>query len=329
MLQALITSGASFLIAVFAPYVLLGLQPVHAPNDLVFVIEERADRSEAAADAQSISLHTDDGVIDILLEDYLVGVVFSEMPASFHEEALKSQAVAARTFALRRLEMKKHQGYDLCSDHACCQAWTSEERAREKFGERYLTHWQSVKKAVEDTAGEVLIYDGELVEAVYFSCSGGSTEDAVAVWGSDVPYLRSVESSGEEHAPVFRTEKRCSSHDLRDKLRKKGIELQEDRDIRISAIEHTDGGGVARVCISGQWISGTKLRSILGLNSARFTIRTEGDEFVFDVLGYGHRVGMSQYGADAMADAGADYRTILQHYYTNVTIDQMENRSSP
>lgn len=329
MLQALVTAGASFLLAVFVPCALLGIQPEHVPSSLVFVIEDQAEQREVSSDRRTVSLCTDEGIINIPLEDYLVGVVFSEMPANFHEEALKSQAVAARTFALYRLEKKKHKDYDICSDHACCQAWTKEEDARERFGESYLTHWENAQRAVNSTEREVLTYEGDLVEAVYFSCSGGSTEDAIAVWGSDVPYLQSVESHGEEAAPVFRTEKRFTFDRFKSVLAEKGIALEGDHDMQISEVEYTDGGGVARICISDQWISGAELRGILGLNSAKFNVRTAGEEVVFDVFGYGHRVGMSQYGANAMAKAGADYHTILQHYYTDVTIEQMEDRSSP
>ena len=327
MLQALFAAGAAVAMAVLAPFVLLDMQSTAMPIDLVLIVEEQGDRSRE--DERSILLDTKAGAQAISLEEYLVGVVFSEMPSSFHEEALKSQAVAARTFALHRLETQKHQGHDICSDHACCQAWMSEETAREKHGENYLQHWQNAEKAVRDTRGEILTFDGDIVEAVYFSCSGGSTEDAVAVWGSDVPYLRAVVSEGEEKAPVFQTEKRVSFDVFKNELYEEGLVLKGDPGAWVSAVEHTDGGGVARICVGGQWLSGTQIRNTFGLNSSKFSVQVEGDDIVFQVFGYGHRVGMSQYGANAMANAGADYLTILRHYYTDITVEHMENRSSP
>lgn len=327
MLQALFAAGTSFMIAILAPYFLLNVQSTNLTNDLVLIIEERAEGTQE--DDRSILLDTKEGVEEISLEEYLIGVVFAEMPATFHEEALKSQAVAARTFALRRLETQKHQSYDICSDFACCQAWMSEENAREMLGERYLSQWQRAKKAVSDTRGEILTFDGKLIEAVYFSCSGGNTEDAVAVWGAEVPYLQSVKSGGEEKAPVYQTEMRLSFDMFKNKLCEEGVVLKGASDAWVSDIEHTDGGGVARICIGGQWFSGTQIRKLFGLNSSRFSLRVEDDDIVFQVLGSGHRVGMSQYGANAMANDGADYLTILQHYYTGVTIEHIESRSSP
>ena len=248
------------------------------------------------------------------------------MPASFETEALKAQAVAARTFAMRQMAGGKHDGYDLCADSACCQAWNSQEAMTEKLGSSCETYWSKAAQAVQETAGEVLTYDGQLIDAVYFSCSGGRTEDAVAVWGSEVPYLQSVPSVGEEQANVFETEATVDAEVFR------AVLLQNDYQISLSGssenwfgeVVYTDGGGVQSMEIGGQTVEGTALRSMFRLNSTCFTISVSDGQVIFHVKGYGHRVGMSQYGANAMAKAGSSYGEILSHYYDGTQISTAE-----
>ena len=254
------------------------------------------------------------------LEEYLVGAVLGEMPASFGQEALKAQAVAARTYAWKAVATgNRHPDGSVCGNYACCQAYISPKAYLEKGG--LQRDVDKVRSAVLATAGQILTYGGELIEATYFSCSGGRTEDAVAVWGSDFPYLRSVESPGEEGAAWFTDEAVFSRGELETTL---GVELPDDVSLWFGEMTYTAGGGVETVRIGDSLFPGTKVRSLLGLRSTVFSVTAEGDTAVFTTRGYGHRVGMSQYGADAMAADGADYAQILGHYYPGTELMQLE-----
>ena len=260
---------------------------------------------ETQPDGQQTIQVLNDGILEELpLTDYLTGVLISEMPGSFHMEAKMAQAVVARTYALRRLGgTDKHPGA-VCTDSSCCQGYLDPE----SFSDRETA--ALARQAVKATEGMVLTYEGELIDATYFSCSGGTTEDAVAVWGSNVPYLQSVESPGEEMATHYT-----------DTVHFTKGQLETALDIKLGAgnwtgsMTYTEGGGVASVMIGGKLFRGTELRSLLGLRSTAFTVKTEDGGITFTTKGYGHRVGMSQYGAQAMALKGSDYAKILQHYY--------------
>ena len=248
---------------------------------------------------------------EIGLDEYLVGAVLGEMPASFETEALKAQAVAARTYAWKvRHDGVKHGDGSVCGNYACCQAYISGEEYIESGGS--IESVEKVRSAVLATSDLVLMYDGNLIDATYFSCSGGRTEDALAVWGSDIPYLRSVDSPGEEHAKWYTDEMSFSRAQLESAL---DISLPENTEDWFGEISYTNGGGVETIRIGEELFSGTRLRSLLRLRSTSFDVTAENDAAVFTTRGYGHRVGMSQYGADAMAATGADFGKILGHYY--------------
>ena len=253
------------------------------------------------------------------LREYLVGVVLAEMPADFEPEALKAQAVVARTYTRKRMEGSKHSGASVCMDPGCCQGFRS--------GEEYLSQGgrassvEKIRSAVADTDGLVLRYDGKLIDATYFSCSGGTTEDAVAVWGQDVPYLQSVESPGEEEAPRFTDSVTFSPAQLAGKL---GLSADGDPREWFGSVTYTDGGGVESMIIRGQSFTGTQLRQKLGLRSTAFSVQASADAIIITTRGFGHRVGMSQYGAQAMARAGSTYAEILAHYYTGAELVREE-----
>lgn len=261
-----------------------------------------------------ISLRREDGSLEQWdMEAYLVGVVLAEMPASFEPEALKAQAVAARTYTRKVSQTGgKHGDGSVCTQSSCCQAYLSPEAYLEKGGKE--ADLEKVRQAVRDTAGECIYYEGKLIEATYFSSSGGRTEDAVAVWGTDYPYLRSVESPevAENGSAVT-----MSSEELAKRL---GLETSEPVSAWFQETTYTSGGGVATMVICDKTYTGTELRSLLGLRSTVFTISVEGDAVTITTKGYGHRVGMSQYGADAMAVAGSTYREILAHYYPGTEV---------
>lgn len=243
------------------------------------------------------------------LEDYLVGVLMGEMPASYPLEALKAQAVAARTYTLRRMD----QGGVLSDDPAVCQAYIPISQAQEKWGADWETYLQKLRQAVEETSGQVLTYGGELIAATYFACSGGRTESAQAVWGGAVPYLVSVDSPGEEDASSFSSTVTLDKTELMETL---GVES-----VGVSAVTYTEGGGVDTMTIGGKTFTGVELRELLGLKSTRFTMEVAADTVTFSVQGFGHRVGMSQNGARVMAEAGSSYEDILRWYYTGVELE--------
>ena len=253
------------------------------------------------------------------LREYLVGVVLAEMPADFEPEALKAQAVVARTYTKKRMEGSKHDGAAVCMDSGCCQGWKSEAEYLSQGGRSASV--EKIRSAVEDTDGLVLRYDGRLIDATYFSCSGGTTEDALAVWGQDVPYLQSVESPGEEESPRFTDSVSFSPAQFAGKL---GLDSTGDPTAWFGSVTYTDGGGVEAMIIRGKTFTGTQLRQKLGLRSTAFQVQPSPDAITITTRGFGHRVGMSQYGAQAMARAGSTCGEILAHYYTGAELVREE-----
>ena len=254
----------------------------------------------------------DEGTVECVdLEEYITGVVLAEMPVSFEVEALKAQAVVARTYTLRRCKgNNKHAEAAVCTNPSCCQGYRSVQEYLDDGGSD--SGVKKVRKAVNDTKRIVLVYNSELIEATYFSCSGGMTEDAAAVWGTDVPYLKATFSPGEEHADSFVDSIYIPADEFRQLL---GLELSGSPDTWIGNITYTAGMGVDTIQIGSTVYDGTQLRCLLGLRSTAFSITPVGDTIVITTKGYGHRVGMSQYGADAMAVNGCSYQQILAHYY--------------
>ncbi len=290
------------------------------PLMLLFCFQERCSVPENTEIMPQISENEDaDILVSVLgedekmnLEEYILRVTLAEMPADFELEALKAQAVVARTYTCRKMTEPKHSGGAVCTDAACCQAYITAEDYLLSGGS-----WEAVEKvknAVDATAGQVLIYQGEYIEATYFSCSGGRTEDAQAVWGNAVPYLQSVDSPGEEGAAHYTDTVSISKADFLEKL---GLPMQT---VKIGAVRYSEGGGVSSIELCGKTFSGTDVRKKLSLRSTVFVITAVGDTVTVTTRGFGHRVGMSQYGADAMALSGKTYVDILMHYYTGTEL---------
>ena len=251
-----------------------------------------------------------DGQMETMaLEEYVVGVVLAEVPSSFEPEALKAQAVAARTYALFVCGKGRHQG-GVCTSYSCCQSYISREAYFDRGGN--AQRWDKVYDAVQATAGQVLMYAQKLACTTYFSCSGGQTEDAVAVWGSDIPYLQTVESPGEEFCHAYTDRVIFSAETFQQAL---CITLPGEPESWFGEVTYTNGGGVDTLQIGGVDYRGTTLRMLLGLRSTMFTVSVTAEGICIETMGYGHRVGMSQYGAQAMALAGESYAAILHHYY--------------
>lgn len=298
-------------------------KPAGAPQPFLLVVQ--AADAEKPPQARTVRVLREDTCTNEPLDTYLAQVVLSELPASFSDAAMQAQAVAARTFALRQSAGGKHPQGAVCTSSACCQACWSQDELRARLGADFDRAWQAAQDAVAQTQNEVLTYDGALIDAVYFSCSGGSTEAAAAVWGADVPYLQSVASPGEQSAARFSSSVAVPAAELRARV----LSLAPDAALDgppeqwLGSCTRTQGGGVAQLSIGGCPLSGTKLRGLFGLNSTRFTLTYRDGVFHFDVLGYGHRVGMSQYGAQAIAALGFDYRAILLYYYRGAQLTQL------
>lgn len=259
-------------------------------------------------------IRKDGRIVAMELESYICRVVLGEMPASFDEEALKAQAVAARTYTLQQVELGDRHHGAICTDYTCCQEYLEPE---DYIGDRGTqAHVDKVFQAVLDTAGQVLRYDGELISATYFASAGGQTESAEAVWGSHYPYL--VPVSSPETSSYDGEQKRFTLEQFQDLL---GVCLDGAPEDWFGPVTYTVGDGVETMWIGQHAYRGTTLRSIFGLRSTIFDVWVEEDQIVFQTMGYGHRVGMSQYGADHMADNGYNYRQILAHYYQGTDLE--------
>lgn len=268
------------------------------------------------------------------LSQYLRGVVAAEMPASFPPEALKAQAVAARTYTLYKLRSGGNHGEDadICTDHTCCQAYLGREAARAGWGEQADAYEARVEAAVRETDGETILYGGVPILAVFHSSSPGLTRAAGEVWVNDLPYLQAVDSpEAGERIPNYYSRVEFTAEELKAKLRSAfpEAELSGGMEHWLSGPAADGAGNVDTVSVGGVSAKGTQVRAALGLRSACFTWEVQEGKMVFFVTGYGHGVGLSQYGAGAMAAAGADYREILTHYYTGVTVEAYRGQDPP
>lgn len=311
----------SVLLAAFTAFVCVGLPLMLLPEggrDLESTSQTGSGQMQQAQEvpgidgAIGIRVRTDDGVAEMPLDEYLVGVLLGEMPMDFSEEALKAQAVVCRTYTLRRIGAPKHEDADICMDSSCCQAWSDGEGYPESAR-------MKAQSAIKATDGEVLLYRGTLIDATFFSSSGGRTESAVEVWGTDVPYLQAVDSPGED-SPYNVDQKRFSLHDFRSLILEASPEAKLDGapESWFGQYQRSAGGGISSIWIGGVSFSGTELRRLLSLRSTAFDVEVTAEEIIFHTQGFGHRVGMSQYGAQALALAGWSYRDILLYYYTDV-----------
>ncbi len=258
------------------------------------------------------------------LDTYLLGVVCSEMPASFEEEALKAQAVVARTYTIYKIINKgKHENADICDDSKCCQAWISKEERLNKWSEKDReNNWAKIENAVNSTKGKIITYEGNPINAFFHSNSGGATETATAVWGgNNYPYLQVVQTSGEDSYTQYSSELIVSKEEFISKIKEYHSDFIIDFNLenQIEILEYTEGGRIKNIKIGNLNLSGVEIRNIFGLKSAKFEIDVE-EKIKFTVIGYGHGVGMSQTGADSMAKQGKKYEDIIKHYYTGVQI---------
>lgn len=272
-------------------------------------------------------LHAKTGEIEELpLDTYVKGVVAAEMPADYEEEALKAQAVVARTYTIYTIihNNNKHENADLCDNSNCCQAWISKDDRLSKWEEdkrdQYL---KKIEDAVDSTNGKIITYNGEVIDAFFHSNSGGVTETPVNVWGgTNYPYLQSVQTAGEEGYKQYSSEVKLTKDEFINKIKEThpnlNIDFNDEHSIEI--IEYTESNRVKTIKIGNINLSGVEIRKILGLKSTKFEVKVDNDSVIFTVTGYGHGVGMSQTGADSMAKQNSSYEDIIHHFYTNVEI---------
>ena len=315
------------LMGLVMPGVVLGIAASTQPPETVIEIttlpstEQITEEPTQGQATITIPILNGKEIVQMELNEYLTGVVLGEMPVSFELEAQKAQAVVARTYTMRAWNRGgRHDGAAVCTDSTCCQSYISPADYLAAGGTQ--AGIDRIRDAVQATDAQVLTYNGELIEATYFSCSGGVTEDAAAVWGAEYPYLQSVSSPGEEKAAHYSDTEVFTAAQFEAAL---GRDLSGDPTSWFGVTTYTTGGGVASMEIGGQAYKGTKLRSLLGLRSTAFTVEADSRSVTITTKGFGHRVGMSQYGADAMAVLGSTYAEILAHYYQGTRLTTLQN----
>ncbi len=268
---------------------------------------------------------TDGTTVQMDMNAYLWGVVAAEMPASFEMEALKAQAVAARTYAMNRIgaQNQNHPDAAVCMDYRCCQAYISPQEALLNWGSSAYDNTQKILSAVQETERDVILYEGKLISALFHSSSAGQTVDAVQVWGNAVPYLVAVDSPEGEDVPNFSSTVRIPLEEFRQTC----LATYPEADLSgspegwIADISRSAGGSVESLSVGGVFMRGAAFRSLCGLRSANFHTSIVDNSLEISVLGFGHGVGMSQYGANALAKSGKTYKEILSWYYTGVSVE--------
>ena len=290
------------------------------------------DRAPAAVTAgvrdrgRAVRLLTrEGGVVDLSMADYLWGVVAAEMPASFEEEALKAQACAARTYTVLQQGVGKHPEADICGDSTCCQAYIERSAAEARWGLNAGEYGTKIGRAVAETDGLGVLCNGQPIQALFFSSAAGKTADAVEVWGNPVSYLKSVDSPEGDEVPNYRTQVVLEAAEVKSLTLDAypGANLSGDPSAWFGAASRGESGGVISMPLGGVTLTGGQLRTLFSLRSAAFTVNWDGERFTFDVTGYGHGVGMSQYGANAMAKNGSSYKDILTWYYTGAQVGEL------
>ena len=273
-------------------------------NEHIYKIEKKQVRNETVR----VLRNKTNEIETIELEEYLIGVLAGEMPVSYEIEALKSQAVAARTYTLRKKEINKDNNYDVV-DTTNDQVYLDEEYLKQTWGESYDNYIKKIKQAVKETSGEYLTYDGKIIKAFFFSTSSGTTENCIDVFGENLPYLQSVSSTWDENSPSYIDTKSFTKQELYEKL-----ELPYKEEINIE-IERNSTNSIKTITINNKKILGTEFRKKLNLKSTNLEIKEEDNNIIITSKGFGHGVGMSQYGAEQMALQGYKYDEILKYYY--------------
>ena len=299
-------------IILFIPYVVVTLFIKEDTTHMKFIFEE--DQKVRIKQTES------DHVIEIPLEEYVMGVLAGEMPIYFDKEAFKAQAVAARSYAFKRMEYNKDNDYDVV-DSIMNQVYLDDNYLKDAWGEDYINNINKLREVVNETSMEYLEYDGEVIDALFFSTSNGYTETASLVFDVDLPYLKSVKSSWDEKtSSAFRNN---TSMDINSFYKKLGLSYSDSFDFKV--LKRSSTNRIVTLSINGKEFTGKSLYDKLGLRSLDFSLKKDGDKIIISTTGYGHGVGMSQYGALGMAQEGYGYKDILKYYYSGTEIKKMEN----
>ena len=328
--QVVATALALLLVLFLLPLLLFGTGGLEQTEQAAPTGELPIDRTvvtpSPSADSQTqirVAL-TDGSVLTLGLDQYLWRVVAAEMPASFELEALKAQAAAARTYTLSKLgrTVEKHPDADVCTDITCCQAYIDPDQAAANWGDNGAAYTAKITSAVSETDGMAVLYDGRPIQAVFFSSAAGRTVDAVEVWGNSVPYLTGVDSPEGDEVPNYHSTVTFTPEEFKSKLLAQypDADLSGDPAGWFQNTVPNSAGGMEQVDVGGVTVSGGALRTLLGLRSTSFTVTAGSQGVTFSVTGYGHGVGMSQYGANALAKQGKTYDEILKWYYTGVEV---------
>ena len=262
---------------------------------------------------------TTDKTIEMAADDYIFCVVAAEMPALYEIEALKAQAVAAYTYACYKRELNKKADYDITTDFSTDQSFKTEEKACEDWGENAEEYVEKIKSAIKCVSGKCMYYENKPIFSAYHAVSSGKTYSAKDVWGKEIKYLKSVDSSGDKESKKYAAVLEFTESELEEKFSSLIEKKVENTDI-LSELKTKKSGLVDSVKVHGNDIAGSKIRTVLGLPSSNFKFEQKQGKYVFNCFGYGHGVGMSQHGANYMAKQGYTYKQILSHYYTSVTI---------
>ncbi len=283
--------------------------PLHGKTE-----ENKASFASAKAEKEDeITLYRTKSkeTVKLSVSDYLVGVIGAEISPLYSEEAIKAQAVAAHTYALYQTE----KGVTLTDDYTKHQAYISPEEAKEKWGDKYDLYMKKITSCVDEVKDKIITYKGEIILPAFFALCSGKTENVKDIWGNELPYLVSVTSEGDKLSPDLVSEKGITREEFEAFA---GIALSETP---VFSLDCTEAGAVKKLTIDGKDFDGDDVQKAFSLKSNNFSLTYSENKFIFTVLGNGHGVGMSQYGADFMARQGADYIEILKHYYTNTTIE--------
>lgn len=297
-------------------------------NNKVSDIEQTTENitnatAKTSEDIISVFKSKENKIEEMDMRQYIIGTVAAEMPASYNSEALKAQALAAVTFAeyQKSNNSENINGADISDDSSTHQGYMSKSEMEEKWGDAYETYYKKIADAVDEVIDKVIVFDGKPIMAAYHAISTGKTESAENIWGKSVPYLISVDSEGDKYSSRYSSTVTFTESELKEVV-KSEVGNIADNETDIIVNKTTDAGTVSSVTVFGKKMTGMELRNLLSLRSPSFDVTYEDGEYTFTVKGYGHGVGMSQYGADWYAKQGYTYKEIIAHYYPETTIEQ-------
>lgn len=336
-MKKIMTIGVLLTVVIYAMPVFCGYleddPPLPIPQERLAVdaeITEDTQTVDEQAQDKQITVLIDGKAQQMALEEYVVHVVAGEISPDFPVQAIRAQAVAARTYALYKQSIGRsaqHEQADVCDNPAHCAAFVDlKTQAAAMWGDQADHDEQVIRQAVQDTAGQVVVYEDKPIMAVFSSAAGEQTERAVDVWGGDdIPYLQNVDSPGGEDCPKYHASVTLTVDEVKERAQQyvPKADLSGNPSSWFKASERSPAGGIIRMKFGGVQVHGTTMRAMLGLNSTNFSVNIDGERLTFDTIGYGHGVGLSQWGARYAAEQGQTYEQILQHYYPGTKIEQI------